>query len=100
MERLPETFLAQLFNNYLDLADAKALRATCRALCTVGSKRLRTLRASALLLEQPPTLAHLPSVTRLDYNARNAECSHRLLAALQQHTRLQASKHPPRTHDP
>ncbi|KAG2484552.1 hypothetical protein HYH03_016687 [Edaphochlamys debaryana] len=82
---LPEPFLHALFGR-LSTEDAKALRVTCsRAQAACASAcRLPRLRATALLSEPPPPLSHLPPTIDLDFNARNADCGHRLLSALRQ----------------
>ncbi|EFJ40454.1 hypothetical protein VOLCADRAFT_99728 [Volvox carteri f. nagariensis] len=90
---LPESFLDQLCKR-LPQEDIKSLRLVCPRLCTLCNvtNKLTSLKASALLSGAAPTLACLPPITFLDFNARNAACSHQLLAALRQHgTRLEQS---------
>ncbi|GIL86385.1 hypothetical protein Vretifemale_14740 [Volvox reticuliferus] len=93
LTQLPEPFMFQLLKR-LSQEDVKSLRLVCSRLCTIsnGANRLSSLKASALLTDAAPTLARLPPISFLDFNARNAACSHQLLAALRQHgSRLEHS---------
>ncbi|GIL64400.1 hypothetical protein Vafri_18240 [Volvox africanus] len=93
LTQLPESFLFQLLKR-LSQEDVKSLRLVSLRLCTIsnGVNRLSGLKASALLTDAAPTLARLPPISLLDFNARNAACSYQLLAALRQHgSRLEHS---------
>ncbi|KXZ43879.1 hypothetical protein GPECTOR_78g67 [Gonium pectorale] len=84
---LPESFLLQLIGRIAQ-DDVKSLRATCSRLCGLvasapSARRLTCLRAAPLLsAPSPPSLSRLPPASFLDFNARNADCGHRLLSAL------------------